>query len=55
MLVREIKQNETVKFRVPCKIADQIRLIKSECKKLEWQFVLNDDILSFCQKYAPAG
>lgn len=50
MLVREIKQNETVKFRVPCKIADQIRLIKSECKKLEWQFVLNDEIAQFIEK-----
>lgn len=50
MLVREIKQNESVKFRVPCKIAEQIRLIKSEFKKLEWQFVLNDEIAQLIEK-----
>jgi len=50
MLVREIKQNESVKFRVPCKIAEQIRLIKSECKKLKWQFVLNDEIAQLIEK-----
>lgn len=50
MLVKEIQKNETVKFRVPGKVAEQIKLIKSECKKLEWKFVLNDEIAQLIEK-----
>jgi len=50
MLVREIQQNETIKFRVPSQVAQQIRLIKSECNKLDWKFVLNDEISQFLEK-----
>lgn len=50
MLIKEIQKNEAVKFRVPGKVAEQLRLIKSECKELEWKFVLNDEIALLIEK-----
>jgi len=50
MIVKEIQKNEPVRFRVPSKVAEQIRLIKSECKKLEWKFDLNDEIALLVEK-----
>jgi len=50
MIVREIQKNETVKFRVPGKVAEQIRLIKTKCKELDWKFELNDEIAKLIEK-----
>lgn len=50
MIAKEIQKNEPVRFRVPSKVAEQIRLIKSECKKLEWKFDLNDEIALLVEK-----
>lgn len=50
MIVKEIQKNEPVRFRVPSKVAEQIELIKSECKKLGWKFVLNDEIALLIEK-----
>jgi hypothetical protein len=50
MLVKEIQKNETVKFRVPGKVAEQIKLIKTKCKELDWKFELNDEIAKLIEK-----
>lgn len=50
MIVKEIQKNEPVRFRVPCKVAEQIRLIKIKCKELDWKFELNDEIAKLIEK-----
>jgi len=50
MIVKEVQKNEPVRFRVPCKVAEQIRLIKIKCKELDWKFDLNDEIALLVEK-----
>jgi hypothetical protein len=50
MLFKEIQKNETLKFRVPDKVAEQFKLIKIKCKELDWKFELNDEIAKLIEK-----
>lgn len=50
MIIKKILTNETVKFRVPVDVAEQIRRIQDQCKTLGWKFTLNDEIADLIAK-----
>jgi len=50
MIVKKIQTNETVKFRVPAEVAEQIQHIQDQCKNLGWKFTLNDEITDLIAK-----
>ena len=50
MIIKKIQTNETVKFRVPAEVAEQIRYIQDQCKILGWKFTLNDEIADLIAK-----